>query len=183
MWMVQNTLRVPLFFEDLGLSIPPGDFYDLSALNSEEVQHSPNLRLALSCGYLRTVSGAPERLTSPGQQQASDNLPQSESRTKEFFELLVETSNCLEEGRVDESFYHDVSTRFKSFESMREDLGSAGFEQLCELIKLFGRLGNSQTDSPELRGLAIRVMGALKKRLSPAQTAGREMADFNDCLL
>jgi len=55
MWTVANLLKGTIKFPSLGVEIPPEGEFDLDSIGREKAEASGQLKLAMDCGYLRTV--------------------------------------------------------------------------------------------------------------------------------
>lgn len=71
MWIVKNVLRGTLYLKDIGVRIPPKEYFDLDGADRQRAEGSAQVRLAFEEGYLQNVrktefatAGAPEMLGS-----------------------------------------------------------------------------------------------------------------------
>src|SRR5262249_50873154 len=59
MWIVKNSLRATLTLRGIGVSISPGEEFDLDAIGRDPAEHSPQVAVAFEEGYLQNVFKAP----------------------------------------------------------------------------------------------------------------------------
>lgn len=68
MWIVKNSLRATLSLKGLGVSIAPGEEFDLDAIGRDQAEHSPQVVVAFEEGYLKNVHKAPREGAGTGSQ-------------------------------------------------------------------------------------------------------------------